>query len=483
MRITVRLGAGPLILVAPATARGEDRPRHFNDVHQALSAARGSSPLESQSICQDLPSLPVGSESDVRALYAELKTPRICGQLEPVSEALGRCVDAKYHPLIAGWLAKEKTLFPDRGTQSAYNARSRRKLAAREQRLFALLAAAGNGKNRQALPVLRAMLKKGGVYSREIAIAIGRIGDPEDFERFIDANRRGDSQRADLSGFGVMAIDRIMKDFDDATVSSPDKESIVGYLGTALGHETLSRYQALLHHRSSRISSTAAAAIARIAEPGDEPVIRRMLKDEDPVFRREAIAALRNIWDDKHATDVIAALKHDPDAAVRAAAADCLGARRVCAADAALRTALDDGAGAVRDAARSNLDALYRRDAKPLARHPRSDWSQDKVEKLLADAQTKKTERRRFAALAALARAGYPEETVPSLGDMALNGTDATDRAGALLLLIQISGERAKAEASRGLESSDPWLRERAASALESWIGECGGKSDPAPAP
>ena len=473
---------GLVVVLLSASSRnvfGEERARHFNDVHQALSAASGSAALEAQSICQDLPSLPVSSENDVRALYAELKDPKICEDLEPVSQALGQCGDAKYHALIAAWLAKEKTFFPDKGTQGAYNARSARKLAVREKRLFALLAAAGNGQNTQALPVLRAMLKKGGVYSDQIAVAVGRIGDPADLERFVKINKHDRRGKIDLSGFGVMAIDRVMKDVDDPSVPSQDKDSIIGYLAGALGHKTLSRYRLLIHHKNDFVSRTAAEAIARIAEPEDEPLILLMLKDENPVLRREAISSLRKIWDDKYAPVVVAALKLDPDETVRSRSADCLGARRVCAADSALRAALQDGSSRVRDAARTNLDALYGHGSEKIARRPHPDWSPAKVEQLFKGAREKSKEWQRFAAVAELARAGYPEEAVPMLGDIMSNGTDAVDRDGAIDLLWQIGGEKAKAELTRAVSAPDPWLSKKAAAALADWIGECGGKSAP----
>ena len=478
----VCLAVGLLWLVSSKRTLAEDRLRHFNDVHQALSAARGSTPMEAQSICEDLPSLPILSENDLRALYAELKAPKICQDLEPVSQALGQCGDARYHPLIASWLAKEKTFFPDRGMHGAYNSRTARKSAVREKRLFALLAAAGNGKNRQALPILRAMLRKGGVYSQEIAVAIGQIGDPADLERFIETDIYDSRHKIDLSGFGVMAIDRIMKDVDDPAVPAQKKESIIGYLASALGHETISRYQSLMYHKNGLISKMAAGAIARIAQPSDEPLIMRMLEDKNPVLRREAISALKKIWDDKYAPVVISALKSDPDDSVRSRAAECLGTRRVCAADPALRwSALNDGSSNIRDAAKSNLEALYSLGSEKLARRPHADWSQAKVEQLLKDAQGKTREWQRFAAVAALARAGYPEEAIPMLADIMSNGTDPVNRAGAVQLLRQISGEKAKAELAKGLASPDPWLRNNAAAGLADWIGECGGKPEPAP--
>ena len=474
------LVVGVLSSIPSAKTFGEGRLRHFNDVHQALSAARGSTALEAQSICLDLPSLPIVSESDLRALYDELKNPKICGDLDPVSQALGQCGDAKYHRLVAAWLAKEKTWFRDRGTHGAYNSRSARKLAIREKRLLALLAAAGKGKNSQALPILRAMLGKGGVYSQDIAVAIGRIGDPADLERFMEMNRYDSRQKIDLSGFGVMAIDRIMKDIDDPAIPSQDNESIIGYLGSALGHETISRYQSLLHHKNSFVSKTAAEAIARVAEPSDEPLILRMLADESPVIRREAVFALRNIWDEKYMPVVISALKLDPDDIVRARAAECLGTRRVCAADSALRSAMkQDGSSYVRDAARSNLGVLYKEDSEKIARRPHADGSQETTDQLLKDAQGKSKEWQRFAAVSALARAGYPEEAIPMLGDIMSNGTDEVNRAGAVDLLRRIGGEKAKAEVTKGLSSPDPWLRKSAAAALADWIGECGGKPDP----
>lgn len=480
MGVIVYLAAGILMLTPTEKAFGEDRLRHFSDVHQALSAARGSAALEKESICQDLPALPVVSENDVRALYAELSDPKTCDDLTPVSQALGQCGDARYQPLIAAWLAKEKTLFPDKGTRGAYNARSARKLAVREKRLFGLLAAAGSGKNVRALPVLRAMLDKGGVYSDEIAVAIGRIGDPADLERFMEINRRDPRRKIDLSGFGVLAIDRIMKDAEDPSAPAPYKETILGYLGSALGHETVTRYETLIHHKNAAIAKAAAEAVARIAEPADEALILRMLKDDNPVLRREAISALRKIWDDKYAHVVVAALKQDPDDAVRSRAAECLAARRVCAADPALRwSAEKDGSSRVRDVARANLEVLYNRGTERIARRPRADWTAATVDQMLKDAWGKTKEWQKFAAVARLARAGYPEETVPMLADIMTNGTDAVNRAGAIDLLRQIGGEAAKAELTKALASSDPWLPRRAEAALADWIGECGGKPDP----
>ncbi|MFI5346063.1 MAG: HEAT repeat domain-containing protein [Elusimicrobiota bacterium] len=456
---------------------------HFNDVHQALSAARASAPLEAEAICRDLASLQVLSADDVRALYDELKNPRICPKQEPVANALGQCGDDKYHGLIAGWLSKEKTLLPDRGPGGAYNARSSRALAVREHRLLGLLAAAGAGRNREALPVLRAMLKKGGVYSGPIAVAIGRIGDPADLEEFVASNKRGRGPKYDLSGFGVAAIDRIMKDVDDPAVSTQDKESLIGYLATAQGHDTLPRYEALLHHKNSIVAKLAAEGVARVAEPRDAALILGMLKDDNPVLRRSAIAALRNAWDDKHLPAVLAALKKDEDAAVRSAAAECLGARRACAAAPDLRAALNDDSRAVEAAAAASLKSLYNRGVDPLARSPHPDWPAAKVDKMLTDARSKKKEWQKFAALAALARSGYPVETVPALSDVAANGTDSASRVGAVELLRQIGGDKAKDELTKALSSSDPWLRRSAADALGNWIGECGGKPEPSPAP
>ncbi len=474
-----RLVVGVLSLIPSEKAFGQERLMHFNDAHEALSAARGSPPVEAQAICENLPSLPILSENDVLALYSELKDPKICADLEPVSSALGQCGDPKYHPLIAAWLVKEKTLFPDRGTTGAYNARTSRKLAIREKRLLALLAAAGNGKNRQALPILRAMLKKGGVYARETAVAIGRIGDPADLERFMDSNRRGRGTKIDISGFGVMAIDRIMKDVENPAINSQENEPNIEYLATALGHETLSRYQSLLHHKNSFVAKTAAEAIARVVEPGDAPLVLTMLKDGEPAVRRGAISALERLWDEKYAPVILSALKSDPDETVRSKAAQCLGTKRFCAADPALRSAMKDPSGQVRDAAKSSLDALYDRGSENIARRPHADWSQSKVDQLLREAEGKKKEWQRLAALAALAHDGYPEEVVPLLIGMAAGGTDAVSRAGAVHLLFQIGGEKAKAELTKGLASPEAWLRKDAAAALAGWIGECGGQADP----
>jgi|CXWL01.1.fsa_nt_gi HEAT repeat protein len=475
MRTKAFLSFG-LLLTSSQAGFGEDRLRHFNDVHQALSAALASAPSEAQAICQDLPSLPIVSENDVHALYGELKKPKICGDLEPVAQALSQCGDAKYHPLIAAWLAKEKTFFSDRGAKGAYNARSARKLAAREQRLLALLTAAGRGKNKSALPVLRGMLKKGGVYSDEIAVAIGRIGDLADLDGLIEMNERG--RKVDLSGFGLLIIDRIIKDVDDPASSSREKDAIIGYLADAKGHETISRYQALIHHKSVFVSKTAVEAIARVAESDDEPLIMRMLKDESPMVRRGAISALMNIWNIRYAPVVIAALKADASEDVRVRAAECLGVRRVCAGEPALRAAIKDGSALVRDAAKSNLASLYNRGSETIAGRPRVEGSQAKAGQLLKDAQSKKKEWQRFAAISELAKAGYTDEAVPLLGDIMSNGTDPVNRAGAIELLRRIGGEKAKAEAAKGLSSSDPWLPRRAAAALSDWIGECDGKPE-----
>ena len=85
-----------LLLPAFSPAAFAADPHHFNDVHQALSAARASPPLEAQAICRDLPSLPAPAEVDLRALYDELSVPKICPKLEPVAKALGQCTDPKF---------------------------------------------------------------------------------------------------------------------------------------------------------------------------------------------------------------------------------------------------------------------------------------------------------------------------------------------------------------------------------------------------
>jgi HEAT repeat protein len=380
--------------------------------------------------------------------------------------------------LIAAWLAKEKTFFRDRGTQGAYNALGARRLAVREKRLFGLLGAAGTGKNRRALPILRAMLKTGGVYSREIAIAIGRIGDPGDLERFIAIDKHDRSHKVDLSGFGVMAIDRIMKDVDNPAIPSQDSEAIMGYLGTAVGHETVSRYQTLMRHKNSFVAKSAAEAIARVAEPSDEPLILGMLKDENPVIRRAAIAALEKIWDDKYAPAVITALR-DPDDSVGSRAAECLGARRVCLADSALRSAMKDGSNLVRDSAKAALNNLYHWGIEQVARRPHAGRSAAKVERLLKEASEKALDWQRMAAASEIAKDGYPEEVVPLLGDIMLKGTDDVARTAAAHLLREIGGEKAKAELTKALSSPDRFLRKSAADDLAEWIGECGGKPDP----
>jgi hypothetical protein len=147
-------------------------------------------------------------------------------------ESLSLCSSTATADVLAALLEKESSSIPNNYwapiTATGWLERSREQ--ARWTRLKALAAASGHGKNRKALPALRAMIDKGGLALEAAEVPIGEIGDPQDLEDFLQRLKVNPKLKLQLQAFGAMAIDRIMRELNDPSVPQNQKARIRGGL-------------------------------------------------------------------------------------------------------------------------------------------------------------------------------------------------------------------------------------------------------------
>lgn len=356
------------LLSASAVAAGR-----FNNIHEALRAAdTAADENEKSKIYSELPNHSVKTPDDAEAIYSALKSLEgryrkhdqsqvLKSEMIALHNALAKSTDTAVHGKVAELLETEYQTLPngDWGPASGRSPEETDKATLRMARLVALTEAAGNGKNELALPTLRKLAGKGGLASDLATRAIGKIGKPEDLDQMIEKIKSDPNARVDLSPFGGMIVERIMREVDNPNLSDTQRNELIARLGQANSSENIGKYIPLLHHKNPRVVKVAARAIAQGAGPGNEAVVSQMISDSDRQVRFSGLVALeRTAWTPGLSSVVKELLVNDKDESVREQAALVLGTRKATDAQDALRSALNDKSKRVRGAAQAALDRI-----------------------------------------------------------------------------------------------------------------------------
>lgn len=348
----------------------QPRTRKFKNAREAVQAARSAK--DDKTELEALDDLEVVTEigrDDIVALHGSLKEleTRAKGKgeeftrvrLKKIARALEKS-KKEDDATIATLLVKEADDLPN-NLVAFFEDKFAGKEATtvRISRVAMMMELAGKNKNKAALPSLRRIAQKGGMPADLANRAIAQIGDPEDLERFVMEVKRNPQARVNFSGFGFSAIDRIMREVDDPNLNDRVRGSLIAGMGQAVGLESIPKYKALLHHKDRRVVETASRALANSLPNGDLSAVKEMLNDSQRDVRFQALVVLEEkTWSDDAVLLVVDRLKNDKDGGVRAEAAHILGKRRVRAAEADLKAALNDPSSWVRSSVEGALQEL-----------------------------------------------------------------------------------------------------------------------------
>jgi len=283
--------------------------------------------------------------------------------VKPLQGRFKTCTDPKFQDDIASILEKEyEPLEQDsRLAVPIVITHSTMMRAAREERVKALIAAAGDGQNEKARPTLWKIIDKtqGNYLGRAAAEALGKIKKPEDLDRLIGMIEKNPRLGLSLSGFGdQMVVARISQELANPAITPDMKGRLSLELKGVSSHDNISLYLPLLESKDEKIAQKASYAINQNLKSGDDDVINQEFNSPYESVRRGTLVAVgTHAWDDKYVPLLINKLEHDGDD-IRALAATFLGRHRVQSATPALQKALSDPNPRVREAAATALDRL-----------------------------------------------------------------------------------------------------------------------------
>jgi HEAT repeat protein len=339
----------------------------FKNMRAALEALRAAKTNdEIRKIDEALVQIPIDGHDDLVALYDEAKSREDNLPLTAtdkdyndylnnnsfIAARLRGCTNPALQSDIAELIDKEASDWHSSAIPLLqHTARATVKSGLRLARVEALIDAAGKGKNAAARTALWKMIDKvqDDYFGQAAAQALGEIGNPEDLDRLIEMRKKNPKLHLSLSGFGAMAIPRLMREIDDPSVSDTVKAGMSLDIAAAGSHANLSAYVPLLQHANPHVVDAASKAIMDFAQPGDDALIQSMFASESMVVRgRAALVVSDSVWDIKYVPSLINMLKSDPAYHLRGLAANILGRHKVQSAIPALEGALKDSAGHVR---------------------------------------------------------------------------------------------------------------------------------------
>lgn len=357
-----------VLLCASSEAAGR-----FNNIHEILRAADNTQDeIGKLRIYSELRNFPLQNPEDTEAIYFALKSLEgryrkhdqsqlLKSEMIVLNKALARSTNTSSQGKVAELLETEYKALPsgDWGPASSRTPEEADKATLRMARLVALTEAAGDGKNELALPTLRKLLAKGGIASDLATRAIGKIGKAEDLDRMIEKIKSDHHARVDLTPFGGIIVDRIMKEVDNPNITEIQRNDLIARLGQAKGPANIDKYLPLLHHKNHRVVEVAAEAISESIGKGNTAVASQMISDNDRQVRFNGLAALEHVdlTPDLSLT-VMKLLAQDNDEGIREEAAHVLGVHKIANAQEYLRAALNDKSKRVRGAAQAALDRI-----------------------------------------------------------------------------------------------------------------------------
>jgi len=328
-------------------------------LYQKLSEVSVTDPEDIKSIHRLVKSLLNNNPAD------DVKSIVVKGKLsEPLVAILARSTSPELHTTINELLEEESNSLPDNytGGELESNTINEVREEIRMNELEALIKAAGKGKNETALPVLREIVKKGGLPAGTAEKSIGLIGKSEDLRNYINTIESDPNARIDLSGFGQSTFDAIMDEYNNGSLQQEQKERLIGFLPDVTDKSYLPKYLKLTESKDRVLSSIATARIARVLKPDDEKAIKELLSSPDLAVRMLSMTSLERMMDQPEYVELAASIlnKKSNDYEIRVTAAHDLGHAKVekdIAREALIRAA-EDKNPVVSHQAKSSLNIL-----------------------------------------------------------------------------------------------------------------------------
>lgn len=360
-----------LILMSPLVASAKPAKSGETRAKDALMTARESKDAKKEQTYLTIDESSLQDGADVSAIYEELEKLSAEGKsadrernvkaADHLSSVLAKARKPKHHAAVRALLEKENSE-SGHWRMDALKAKSSGdsdRLSMRMARLYALTEAAGLGQNMQALPILRAMRKKGGEPGKMAETAIAQIGRDEDLDEFVEEIKRDPKSLINIDAFGPKGYRRVIKELNDPSTSADEKIRVAGRFPKAVSREHLPETLALLKHENPRIIMIAADTVRNSVAAEDSGLIREMLASQNSSIRDSGLLAIDRLWDAKFIPDAMKVLKHG-DGWAQARAAYMLGKHRVKESESVLREVANnpDAPDGVRAAAKRALEDL-----------------------------------------------------------------------------------------------------------------------------
>lgn len=350
-------------LVIPAISLGQD----LDVFAKALQAARNAKTNDQiKAALLDVVSREAEDGDDLAAIFEAVKLldarkleaaqdPELRRMRESLTQNVARCTAPRHHQVIMNLLEAEAAEIPTKlwlAGQATPGLRLREE--SRFTRLQALTKAAGEGKNQNALPVLRKITgaHTNTAYSDIAIAAIGQIGDPADLAALIEQAKANPKRRLYLKSFGAALIDPVMKELNSGNLSDEQRGKLHNILSQARTRDAIPRYRLLLSHNDPTGVRVAAQSIGDLAGSSDNELLLEMLKNRDRYVRFAAVMAIgHQAWDVQYADELIEVLKSDGDEGVRVMAMKALAEHGVSKAKPVIEAMRVDPSRRVRDRA------------------------------------------------------------------------------------------------------------------------------------
>lgn len=376
--VRVRISALFVVVVGLASAvsaQKNESPKNIGDLIEDIRLA--TTEMEVQRVTKVLRDMPIETRAELNALYDAARSQEDTIPQDAkdrifelhhrkgssLSAGLKSCTQPALQEGVADLIHKE---FVDAKKDSLnpipkITKRARMKSIIRHERISALIAAAGKGKNEKARAALWEIidLTKDDHLGKAAADAIGEIGNPEDLDRLIGMIKKDPKLLYPLGKFGGAAIPRVLRDLTDPATPAAVKSRLSLAIIQASSHDTVDELLPLLNSKEPSVVRAAADALRKNVQPDDEAAIRSMLNHSAWNIRASAITAVgHQAWRPDYGPVLIEILKNDPSDWNRTSAAQVLGEHRVQAALPALEAALQDGSRLVREAAASAIKKI-----------------------------------------------------------------------------------------------------------------------------
>lgn len=366
------------VVVGLASAVSAQNLKHPGNVDNLIADIKSATTeVEVQRVKNALRDMPIESRAELYSLYEAARSQEDAIPHDAkvqilelhhrkgsgLAVGLKNCTQPALHEGVADLIHKE---FVDakkdsRSPMPKITKRARMKSIIRHERIGALIAAAGRGKNEKARAALWEIIEltKDDHLGKAAADSIGEIGNREDLDRLVGMIKKDPKLLYPLGKFGGAVIPRVLRELTDPTMPVAVKSRLSLAIIQASSHDTINELLPLLNNKEPVVVKAAADALRKNVQPDDEAAIRTMLNHSTWNIRASAITAVgHQAWRPEYGPLLIEILKSDPSEWNRSSAAQFLGERRVQAALPALEAALQDGSGLVRDAAASAIKKI-----------------------------------------------------------------------------------------------------------------------------